>query len=900
MLIAVWYSMQFFPTYSFNRALVLLVIITCLGLGSAQAALVPDANIATMDRITALDVDTSAGATVINIQGNGSMPALATRTIASPPRIVIDLLTAAPRFKSIIKQVYDSNLKSIRVGHHPVAIRMVLDVNGSAVPRFSISRQGKILVVHLKSAALGGYPDPNLDGGLSKIDKHKDGQERLKPIKNMTNAAPAAPKQIESDLRSRGADATDKESSNQERVPANVINKLNVVDLPGDAVEKIFDAEAELIQLNMGDQPYDINAYINAVIAYRANNWPGAIDHLEQFIQASEANIFVEKAHFLRAKAYDRLHTDVLDNRFNEIRRYYEDAIYQYPQSPYTPDAYFAIGNMFFRSEIYSEALGYYNLVIEMDQFSKATILARLKKAQIFSVRNKKADALKIYASVIQQYPGLPGTIKAKVGMAVIMYELNQFRNALNILVDLARQPEHAYTYPDILYYLGNIYYQLGSFAKAREQLFRYYNSSPDQANSPLVLARIADAYRESGLAKKATQFYQLVLKRYPQSEGALISMYRLAAMQENGDLANEQGIQPKFNIMGASYNLPRNIYEDVIQKAIEKNESTPLLQFALLKLSILDQKEEKYEDSLIRLKDLMKRYPRTNLKREIEITYGKTLIAIMEKNLRVKKYKHVINIYHAEKVMIERINTPEIYISVARAALKLGLADLGAEMFERASLHMPDKQKPSDLIFYVGREYFRWGELDQAVRYLDLLLKNRPVDQFTGEAWSLKGQIHFEKGEYNQAAKMFANALKFSAKSCDRKDILMYRARAFLNLKSNQNALQILAQAESAVASCLGKKPQMYTEIGKLYMQLGKPKKALAVMTTAHDMANDGSSKARLKIEMARCYEQLNQRDSYLAIYTEVANHEDPFWRNVAREKMEAINFETSSSDTN
>ncbi len=871
--------MQFFHAHKLMSALVLAVMIICLWVGFTQATLEPDSAIAILDRITALDIEKSDRATTLVIQGNGRMPAVATRTIANPPRIIIDLLAVTPRFKSIQKQVSDPNLKSIRVGHHPAAIRLVLDIGGPEFPRFSTTINDRKLVVRLTPFKLTD-------------------EQNLKPESRLLSADTRTQNNGASNAGSMVAGSPDRiqelDESKSQSVVDSVIKNESMVS------ENIFDAAEELTRLNTDDQQIEISAFITAVVAYRAHNWQGTIDHLRQFIQTSPATVFVEKAHFLLAKAYDRMHADELYSRYNEILGYYEDAIYQYPDSPYLPDAYVSIGNLCFRSEIYSEALGYYNLVIEMDQLAHATVTAQLKKALIFSVRKKKKAALEIYASVVQQYPGLPGTIKAKVGMAVIMFDLNQFGNALNILVDLGRHPEYAYTYPDILYYLGNIYYQMGSFAKAREHLFRYYNSFPDKENSPLVLARIADAYREVGLAKEAILFYQLVLKRYPQSEGALISMYRLADMQENGDLAIDQGMLPKITVLDATYDMPRKLYEDVIKNAFEKNESTPLLQFAFLKLSILDQREQKFEDSLSRLKDLLKRYPRTNLKREIEIAYGKTLVSIMEKNLRVKKYKHVINIYQAEKAMIERLNTPEIYVNVARAALRLGLVDLGAEMFEQASLHLPDSQKPSDLIFYVGRAYYRWGEFEQAIRYLDLLLSKRPVDQFTSEAWSLKGQIHFTNGEYDQSAKMFANALKHSTKSCDRKDLLMYRAKALLKKKSKQAALQMLAEAENAVASCLGKKSQMYADIGKLYLQLGKPEKALAVITIAHDMENDSSSKVRFKIEMARCYEHMNQKDSYLAIYTEVANQDDPFWRNVAREKMEAINFKTIRSEMN
>ena len=880
--------------------MVLLGVIICQVLGQAQASPVPDSTMAMLDRITNLDVSKTDGATTIVIQGNGLMPAVATRTIAFPPRIVIDLLATTPRFKSIVKEVSDAKLKSIRIGHHPSAIRLVLDVSGSEVPRFSTSLQDQELIVCLTPPPLKDNSDLPADKDRPQVDGNEVAISILNPIQEVAEFIPVNQKTIEFGLETSGSDPSDKKSSNQIQISNNVENRRASVSMPNESVQTIFDADATLAEIETVNPQVDIAGYLNAVMAYQANNWPGALDHLNEFIESSPPNLHVEKAFFLLAKTYDRQYTDSLDNHFNKIWDAYKDAIYRYPESAYTPDAYLSIGNLFFRTQIYSEALGYYNLVIEMDHFAKATISAFLKKAQILSHKNKKREALKIYRLVVERFPQTPGSIQAKVEMAGVMFDLNQFGQARNVLEKLEQNPKFAYAYPALLQYLGDIYFQLGMYSKARKQLLRFYNCRPDTDESPLVLARIADTYREDGLIADATKFYRLTIKRHAQTEGALISMYRLAAMQESGGLTPEEGLVSELNIMGAKLNFPRKIYEDVIQNAIDNNKQTPLLQYALLKLSLLDQREGKYEDSLKRLKDLLKQYPHTNLKPEIEQTFEKTLLSILEKKLGAKKFIQVLNVYQAEKNNIEALNSPEIYIVIARAALALELTDLGDEMFSMAAKQLPDEQKPSDLIYHVGQELYRRGEFRRALAQMDLLLDKDPIDSYSGQAWLLKGQIYVAINEYEKSVQMFARALDHNAKSCQRKDILMLQAKALIHMKSTQNAEQALAQAQGEMASCFDSTFQMYAEIGLLYLQLGEPQRALDVITTAHEMAKDVSSKTRLKILMARCYEHMNQKDSYLAIYAEVANQEDPFWRHVAREKMESVNFETIRSEIN
>jgi len=843
------------------------------------AALPPQTAKQLMDTITDLDVHASGRETVVAIQSNGLMPNIATRTFASPPRIVVDLLVNVPGFKSIHKPVAGDLLTDIRVGHHPGAIRLVMDLNTGDVPAFSTKLQAQRLVVTLYGTTLAGSHPAILTATNtwdSSSNRSADGQ---KP---------------DVGLASQTAVGTDPKQTMTRR-PVQAESPVSKKSKPA-----LFDALEKLMQVDTEDDGYDLPTYLSAVTAYRAQNWQGTIDHLNRFVQKSPSSAYMEKAYFLLAKTIDQLYTHDLGNHFNAIWDAYKDAIYRFPDSVYTPDAYLSIGNLFLRSEIYTEAWGYYNLVIDADHYAHATVRALLQKAQILRFKNKKAEALKIYETVIQKYPPTQESIQAKVGMAGILFELNQFGKALDILESLEQQSEYAYTYPELLRYLGNIYFQTGSYAKAREQLFRFYNCRPDTEESALVLARIADAFREEGLLEEATKFYRLTLSRHAQTEGALISMYRLAAMQESDGIKADEGLQAELNILGGRVEFPRKIYENVIQNAIASNSTTPLLQYALLKLSILDQREGKYADSLNRLKELLIKYPQTTLKREIEETFGKVLEILLQDNLKAKKYKHVLNIYQAEKENIKALNSAEIFITVGRAAMQLKLVDLGIELFEKAAAQLPDEKKPADLLFHMGREYYKRGTLKLAQKHFDLLLNNRSQDIYNADAWMYKGHISLADGDYAQAAQMFAKALQYNQKSCEHVKLLMYRTQALIQMKSNQEATQCLVQAQDAAQSCLGSDSQMYAEIGHLYVQLGEIDKALAVFSSAHDLEKDAHARLRLKIQMARCYEINNQTDSYLAIYTEVANQGDPFWRNVAREKMEAINFKPTGSDSN
>ena len=50
--------------------------------------------------------------------------------------------------------------------------------------------------------------------------------------------------------------------------------------------------------------------------------------------------------------------------------------------------------------------------------------------------------------------------------------------------------------------------------------------------------------------------------------------------------------------------------------------------------------------------------------------------------------------------------------------------------------------------------------------------------------------------------------------------------------------------------------------------------------------------NRSRVKLMMARCYEALKKTEDSLALYNEVVAGNDPFWSNVAKERIEEIAF--------
>ncbi len=807
-------------------SLILLVIPYNLNADTRPPITVP--NKGPMNKIISITTEDSKYGTTVNVLGDSKIYDYSTKTLDSPPRIVVDIPNAVESFESMTIPVKSPNLKSIRVGYHAKRIRLVLDIKGTDIPVFTTAPADNGLNIFLRS----GRP----------IDKEEKGESDK--------------------IRQKPAD-------------------------------KKFKGLEELIRIEEDDGQDDTASFLKGVNAYRAQNWSGAIEDLNDLIKAYPSGRYTERAYFLLARSYEQLYSEAVKANFTWIKMHYEDAINRFPKSMYVPGALLSIGNLCLKVENYYEALAYYNLIVKKYEDSVEAVRALMQKVNLFILKKKSAQALSILEHVISKYPGSPEATKAKIQMSKLLYEMNNFRRSINILSEVREiHSETIYQHPEVFLYLGHNYYELGDNVKARENLFRFYNSYPDKEMNDLILTKIADTYLNEGSIEDAIKFYQLVIERHPKTEGALISLIRLAEQQEEGELEVERGVALSVKVIGKEIGLPREIYEDVMNNILDKDEKNPLAQLALLKLAILYQREQDYDKSLKALKEFLNKYPVSKLRKEIKRVLNRTLGAMLKEDMKEHRYTSIINTYQREKDLFSVSNSPDPFLTIARASIHLNLHDVATNMFKRADSLLPRGEKPADLLFYVGRDLFKKDKLVEAISRLDLLLNKYPSDKNAPDAYRLKGKVLFKQKKYLPALRMFSSALRYPLKGCDRARILIDKVRALIKSNYNEKALKATGEADQLKRKCFLEYPHIYKEIGELYLKLGYPKKALSMFDKALEIEKEKENKILIKLKIAQCYRLLNKKKDYLDLYNQISGLNDPFWSNLAKERIEELDF--------
>ncbi len=851
-----------------------------------------------ISRIVSIATHASTWGTTVNVLGNGKIPAYVTKTQDFPPRITIDIFCAAEPLETINVAVESSNLKGLRVGHHLKKIRIVLDIQSVDMPTFAIESFDNELTIFLNAKEL----TESIEDDSVEVQSAEGGKE-IKVLEQLENIKTGQDQQNAS-LASNANQAAEKLGPAQPPAPDEEVEDPEQAKRPVAQIRKHSETDglkdifygSKLIQIVPDDGQNDTAFLIESINAYQAQNWSGAIENLDNLIKTYPDGRYSERAYFLLAKAYEQYYSKSILDHFAEIKKHYEDASFKFPVSEYVPEAFLGIGNLLFETENYYESLAYYNLVIKKAKGSILAARALMQKTKIMLLTKRKKEALSISVvleDTVSRFPDMPVKTEAKILIAKILYEMNKFRKSRNILSELLRaNPRHIYQYPVISLYLGYNYFQLEDYKRSRENLLRFYNSHPDQKMIHLILTQIGDAYQNEGLVEEAERFYRLVLRRYPGTEGSVISKIRLAEQQEENPLAVQREIVPPVNILDEDVALATEFYKEIINNPLDKKDGNPLTQLALLKLSIVYQKEKKYKKSIEYLKKLFEEYPESNLRKEGEHAFVRTIDGFFKEEMKEKKYSSIINFYMSEKELISTVNAPELFISIARALVHQNFEDMGTEMFARADPLLADEEKPADLLFLLGRQLYNREKYESALKRFSLLIENYPSDKNVSHAYRLKGSILLKQKRYPPAAKMFSAALKYPAIRCEKLSILLGKAQALAGGNFIEKAKETAKRVDGLKSLCSSADYNVYQEIGDLYFNLGDTEKAISIFNKAIAMAKEKADKISLMLKVAQGYRSLNKKEDFLALYQEISDLNDPFWSNLAKERMEEIDF--------
>ena len=650
---------------------------------------------------------------------------------------------------------------------------------------------------------------------------------------------------------------------------------------------------SQLLTVVDNDGKPDTKLFLDAVNACIDDRLAEGFKIISQFIIQCPESRFIEKAFFLLAECYRRLYSDNLSEHFQNIVENYQNAIQKFPHSVYTPVAILVLAGTYFKMKDYYKALAYYNILCSQHRDkSELASEARFQIGRIYLVINKPTEAISAFNSVAELYPQTFFAKMSKMEIAKAYFELNSFKKSLSLWTNIAEiNPVSIYKYPDILMYIGNNYYQLGHYRNARDTLLRGINLHPDCESNHLILARIADAYYELDEKESAYKFYNLVIKEYPESDGALISSIRLASRYKKTD-KQKIVLIPPVGVDISDYYLysnPIELYEDIIKR----HSDNPISKFVMLKLALLQQKEEEYEASINTVRAILQKYPQTELGKDIlQDSYE----AFFKQELEKQNYEDILSYYERDKDILVTCDSPAIFLIVGETYRRLRLHHSASLMFQMADKFFLEENRPPRLLFGLGESFFRMSDLKNAYRLLTDFVQKDASHKDVPFAYYRIGQILLKEKKYDEAKKNLKIALYSNQKELPKSDIIMGIAKA---LKGEGQYEEAITWAKRAVDLLAKQKScedlyDVYIELGGLYEKIGDNCNVACTLETALKLhgKDDETKRYGLVFRLAECYLRLNKVEDALGLLQRISTYRDTLWGSMAAEKIKEIDI--------
>jgi len=808
-----------------------------------------------LTRIISVRAKSTDRETVVTVKGNGRIPDYSWETFAAPPRIVVDLLCESRGFGSRSMALNSPKIERVRIGHHPDRLRLVFDVKGPSVPGFSMRREKEALVLTVSLEDNDSVPRAQEDSAAVEPETGRDGRTETR-----AEEKPAAPPPAKEKVPTG-------EERHEKKSPSAHAEELLTVKSP--------DPHPEAVLLRRG------------IEAYQARRWSAAMESFRLVLKQNPGSRHGERASFLLAKAYDQAKDPSVPSHLLEAQSLYDAFLSRYPSSTYAPDALVAKGHLSLQLGHHEEAIGYYGLAFSRDKHSPAAAEALAGKMRVLVVKRQWDEALAVSRHILEHFPQSAEALDARLEMAKLLHEMNRFKESLAALTspDLAGT-QAVYLRPEIGLYVGYNAYELRRYPEAREHLMRYYNMVPAAKESSLVLAKIGDTYREENLPAHAAKVYQWAAQRHPDSEGALISRIRLAELEEQGrgkgpEVIGNPGDRPLS---------PREVYENILKTAGAKEARSPLVALAHLKLAVLYQKQEEYAKSLATVKGLLDRFHGQPLQKETDHLLFKALEGSVRQSLQARDYLKTIRFYYEEKDLFSRINSPELFLAVAGAFLKLDLREDASELFKQAGALLPDEDKPADLLYFLAWDLYRRKQPEAALQKLKAAIDKGGDREYLCRAHHLRGKILVRQERWESALEAFASAIKHCPDSCLHIEILTDKASAMASCGMKEAALQSIREAGHRAKECPALPLQVLEALGDVLFVLGRWNEAVALLQEEAGKEENRKDRERLQWRLAQYHDRLGQKESAQAVYQRLTRLEDPLWRRLASDKVEEI----------
>lgn len=216
-----------------------------------------------------------------------------------------------------------------------------------------------------------------------------------------------------------------------------------------------------------------------------SNNYKKSVEYLSEMEYEKALSYFRKQDYTTAKKIFSNVADDYDGTRYAPLSEYYlgrimelsksisdaikkyESVLKKYPNSDAIPRVYLALGNMNFNGEKYSDAIKYYQLIVDNpDKESEILRYAMINLIEAYEATKLYDAALKMARNFIERYPKDASIIDQRIKIGILYTRLGYYDQAIVHFQSLLDEVGSDYE-AEIRYNLGETYYYRGDYQQS-------------------------------------------------------------------------------------------------------------------------------------------------------------------------------------------------------------------------------------------------------------------------------------------------------------------------------------------------------------------------------------------------------------------------------------------------
>ena len=522
----------------------------------------------------------------------------------------------------------------------------------------------------------------------------------------------------------------------------------------------------------------DLELLENARKLVKMRDYETALSYLNTFFKNYPTSKYYPDAYYLLGEIYLILGKKSLEGKKYSLLAIdtFRNFVNYYSFHPKAKEAYVKLAEAYMQIKFYPEAIGILEFVLNTYKGTDVEEYALIAKAKALFLSKRYLDAIETYKLFIKKFPKSKYIPEAYYGLASCYYKLGYYRKALLAFKKAyKRWPTFVTKNPEYLFYMGDTYYRLGKFKRAREYFMYIITYAFRSPFAPKALVKVGDTYVQEGNIQKALEAYSEVLRKYPKTEGEIIATIRMADLGVTTKAErilrrkvvtfsrkifkivptrpSKKKVKVKKVFYFEPYLNPIDAYQDLLKRGLKY----PLNQIVSIKLGVGYLTFKNYQKALSVFSSFLKNYPFSRFKDVAKNYLVDALKLDIKDGYRRGEYWRIAKDEMDFKKYLFAVDDPFVFKCVGEAYLNLGLYNKSLD-YMVLSASLDKEENLSKILLRIGELLYMRGDYHRSIEFCSMVLERTESSPEMLLAKNIMGLSYYMLERFKDASDTFSS----------------------------------------------------------------------------------------------------------------------------------------------